>query len=254
LLTRDDLVAALSAIRVSAPVRADEVTGSTNATAAAMAEDGAPAWTLVSAGHQTEGRGRLGRTWVDTPERALLVSIVLRPELPPNRAGLLTLGAGAAMAEAIRSQAGRQATCKWPNDLLVGQRKVGGILAESSVADGRLRYVVVGVGVNLDPPEGIEAAGGIGEVGLRQLLTDFVVRFHELYEGSEEAPISSRVRAAWLSLSATIGRIVEARTSSDELVQGRAVGIDDLGGLLLSTDDGGRTVAFGEIRHLDEAG
>jgi len=97
-LTRDDLIAALAAIRVSAPVRADEVTGSTNASALAMAEDGAPAWTLVAAGHQTDGRGRLGRTWTDVPGRAVLVSVVLRPALPPARLGLLSLAAGAAVA------------------------------------------------------------------------------------------------------------------------------------------------------------
>ncbi|HEX6130429.1 MAG TPA: biotin--[acetyl-CoA-carboxylase] ligase, partial [Actinomycetota bacterium] len=141
MLTRDDLIAALAAIRVSAPVRADEVTGSTNATALAMAEDGAPAWTLVAAGHQTDGRGRLGRTWTDVPGRAVLVSVVLRPALPPARLGLLSLAAGAAVAEAIREQAGVDAEVKWPNDVRVGDRKVGGVLAEASVADERIRHV-----------------------------------------------------------------------------------------------------------------
>jgi BirA family biotin operon repressor/biotin-[acetyl-CoA-carboxylase] ligase len=132
-LTRDDLLAALAEIRESAPVRAEEVTGSTNATAAALADDGAPEWTLVSAGHQTEGRGRLGRTWVDEPGRAFILSVVLRPTLAPARAGIMSLAAGAAMAEAIHEVAGRRATCKWPNDVLIRDGKVGGVLLESSV-------------------------------------------------------------------------------------------------------------------------
>jgi BirA family biotin operon repressor/biotin-[acetyl-CoA-carboxylase] ligase len=251
MLTRDDLLAALAAIRETAPVRADEVTGSTNATAAGLADDGAPEWTLVSAGHQTDGRGRLGRTWVDEPGKALILSVVLRPRLAPARAGILSLAAGAAMAEAIREVAGRRATCKWPNDLLVRDGKVGGILLESSVQDEGFRWVIVGVGVNLVPPAGVEEAGGIGEVGMRALLTAFLQRFHDLYEG-EERELALRVRSAWLTVSSTIGRLVEATTSDGTTVVGRAVGIDDFGSLQLSTDDGERRVAFGEVAHLGD--
>ena len=252
MLTRDDLLAALAAIHESAPVRADEVTGSTNATAAALAEDGAPEWTLVTAGHQTEGRGRLGRAWVDEPGKALILSVVLRPASAPSRAGILSLAAGAAMAEAIREVAGRPATCKWPNDLLVRDAKVGGVLLESSVEEERIRWVVVGLGVNLVPPTGVEGAGGIGDVGTRALLIGFLERFHDLYEG-EERELPGRVKASWLTVSSTIGRVVEGTTASGDTVVGRAVGIDDFGGLLLSTDAGERRVAFGEVVHVGDA-
>jgi len=84
MLTDDDLRAALAAIPIGAPVRAEEVTGSTNALAVTLAGDDSPEWTLVSAGHQTEGRGRVGRIWTDVPDRALLFSLVLRPSLPPS--------------------------------------------------------------------------------------------------------------------------------------------------------------------------
>jgi BirA family biotin operon repressor/biotin-[acetyl-CoA-carboxylase] ligase len=251
-LTRDDLIAALAEIRESAPVRADEVTGSTNATAAALADDGAPEWTLVSAGHQTEGRGRLARTWIDEPGRAFILSVVLRPALATARAGLLSLAAGAAMAEAVREVAGRRATCKWPNDVLVGDEKVGGVLLESSVEDERFRWVVVGVGVNLVAPAGVEGAAGIGDVGVRALATAFLQRFKDLYEG-EERELASRVRSSWLTVSSTIGRLVEATTSTGGTVTGRAFGIDDFGGLLVSTDDGERRIAFGEVTHLADA-
>ena len=250
MLTDDDLLQVLAAITVTAPVRSAEVTPSTNATALEMAESGDPEWTLVSTGHQTEGRGRLGRTWSDVPDSALLFSFVLRPDLAPARVGLLSLLAGATMAQAIRETTGRRVTCKWPNDLLLRDgSKVGGILLESSVANGAVRYVVVGVGVNLEAPADQEGAAGIGPVPLRTLLQAFMVRFAPVYTVAD-ASFPVRVRNEWLSLSATIGQVVRAETVGGREVTGRAVGIDDFGSLLLSTDDGEARVAFGEIEHL----
>ena len=253
MLTRDDLLGALAAIPVVAPVRAQEVTGSTNATAIELAEAGTPEWTLVSAAHQTEGRGRLGREWIDVADRALLFSFVLRPVLPPGRAGLLSLLAGACMAEAIRDVAGRQASCKWPNDILLRDAKVGGVLAESAVDNDTIRYVVIGVGVNLEAPEGVEGAGAIGDrAGQRDLLTGFLTRFASIY-GTRDASMPERVRQAWTPVSATIGESVRATTIDGHEVTGRAVGLDGFGSLLLSTDEGEVRVAFGEIEHLRPA-
>lgn len=248
MLTRDDLLAALAQIRVMAPVRADEVTGSTNTEAQAMAADGAPEWTLVSTAHQTAGRGRSDRSWEDVEGRALLFSFVLRPALPPNRLGLLSLLAGAAMAAAIREVSGRRVTCKWPNDLLLHGAKVGGILAEAEVRSDRVEHVVIGIGVNLDPPA-VDNAAGIGEASLRDLLAAFLRRFEEVYSAGEPS-WEERVKGAWLPLSATMGELVEATTTGGVLVQGRAVGIDDFGGLRLSTDEGEARVAFGDVTHL----
>jgi BirA family transcriptional regulator, biotin operon repressor / biotin---[acetyl-CoA-carboxylase] ligase len=250
MLTRDDLLGALAAIPVIAPVRADEVTGSTNAAAIELAEAGAPEWTLVSAAHQTEGRGRLGREWTDVADRALMFSFVLRPALPPGRASVLTLLAGACMTEAIRDVAGRRVSCKWPNDIVLHDAKVGGILAESAVDDDLLRYVVVGVGVNLETPEGVPGAGAIGELaGQRDLLTGFLTRFASIY-ATRDASLPERVRQAWVPVSATIGQAVRATTTHGHEVTGRAIGIDEFGSLLLSTDTGEVRVAFGEIEHL----
>ncbi len=215
-----------------------------------MAEDGDPEWSLVAAGHQTQGRGRLGRSWVDAADRALMFSVVLRPRLEPARAGLLSLLAGASMATAIREKAGRRATCKWPNDLLLRGGKVGGVLLESSVAQDRVRYVVIGVGVNLDAPAEVGGAVGLGDVGMRDLLTAFLVRFYDTYN-SADAGFPERVRGAWLPVASTIGSLVKATTMSGERVVGRAVGVDDFGGLLLSTDAGEARVAFGDVEHLE---
>ena len=253
MLTTDDLAAALGAIPVRAPVRAEEVTASTNAAAHELARAGTPEWTLISAAHQTKGRGRLDRSWVDEPDGALLFSLVLRPRIAPAHAGLLSLLAGASMAEAIRATTGREATCKWPNDLLLHDAKVGGILLESEIADERLGHVVLGIGVNLDPPSGVERAAGVGRgVGQRSLLSAFLERFAVGYTASEPS-LPERVRQAWLPVSSTIGQLVRATTVDGGETLGRAVGVDDFGSLLLSTDTGEVRVSFGDVEHLRPA-
>ncbi len=250
MLTDADLRAAQAAIGVRAPVRALEVTGSTNATAVALAETGAPEWTLVSAAHQTAGRGRGERTWIDVAGRALMVSIVLRPAIAPRDAGLLSLLAGAGLAEAIAIKSGEDVRCKWPNDLLVGEAKVGGVLLESSIVDGALAYVVVGVGVNLAVPDGVAGAGAIGAgtgTGEGPILTAFVER---LADGYRAGALSERARAAWLARSASIGRTVRATTTAGADIVGTAVGLAVDGALQVDTSDGVVDVGFGEIEHL----
>ena len=250
MLTRDDLLEVLAAITVTAPVRSDEVTPSTNATAVALAEAGEPEWTLVATAHQTEGKGRLGRSWSDVADGSLLFSFVLRPHLTSARTGLLSLLAGAEMANAIRATTGRRATCKWPNDLILHDTKVGGVLLEASVVDSAVRYVVVGIGVNLEPPHDVPGAGGIGTaVGQRDLLRAFFTRFAAEY-GAADVAFPQRVRSAWLSMSSTVGQVVRATTVDGSEVTGRAVGIDDFGSLLLSTDAGEARVTYGEVEHL----
>lgn len=250
MLSERNLREALERVGVSAPVRFDETTGSTNATALELAESGAPEWTLVAAAHQTAGRGRMGRTWVDEQGRALLFSLVLRPQLPPDRAGLLSLLAGAAMAGACRQVARVDAGCKWPNDILVGGRKAGGILAEARFAGDRIEHVVLGVGVNLgEGPSGGPDATGVGEADPAALLRSFLLWFRGRYHPAHPA-FSRAVLAAHRDVSVTIGRAVRATTVEGRVVVGRAVDIDERGGLIVETEERRETVAFGEIEHL----
>ncbi|HLA92548.1 MAG TPA: biotin--[acetyl-CoA-carboxylase] ligase [Actinomycetota bacterium] len=250
MLSEHDLVRALEGIGLGAPVRFDEVTGSTQATALAMAAEGAPEWTLVAAGHQTEGRGRLEREWRDTPGRGLLFSIVLRPALAPEDGGLLSLLAGTALAHACREVADRRAACKWPNDVLVAGRKVGGILAESAVAGGRFGYVVLGVGVNLvAPPSDLPLAGAV-EAGAADLLDAFLARFARGYQPAHPA-FAGAVVAAYREVCATLGMRVRATTTDGDLVEGEAVDVDERGGLVVRTPGGLRAVRFGAVEHLE---
>jgi BirA family biotin operon repressor/biotin-[acetyl-CoA-carboxylase] ligase len=245
MLSAEDLERALSAAGLAAPVRADEVTGSTNATALAMAEEGAPEWTLVSAAHQTAGRGRLGRGWEDRPGTALMCSFVLRPPLEPRQAGLLTLLAGAALAEASRSL-GADAGCKWPNDLMTPAGKAGGILAESAVEGGVLRHAVIGTGVNLGEPPDVAGASALAGVAAAALLEAYLRAFVSRYRPGEPG-FAAEVVAAARAVSLTLGTDVEAARAGGERVAGRAVDLDEEGGLVVDTGSGLVTIAFGEL-------
>src|SRR5919198_2054958 len=126
----------------------DEV-GSTNDLAKALADDGAAHGEVVVAEAQSAGRGRRGRSWPSPPGRNLYLSAVLRPDLPPARAPELTLVASVALCQAVR-QADVAASIKWPNDLLVGGRKLGGILLEMAAEPDQIQWVVLGIGVNVN--------------------------------------------------------------------------------------------------------
>jgi BirA family biotin operon repressor/biotin-[acetyl-CoA-carboxylase] ligase len=251
-LTESDVARALRHAEVpEAPVRYDPVTDSTNATALAMAREGAPEWTVVAAGHQTSGRGRLGRTWVSEPGSALLFSVVLRPELPPAQAVLLTLLAGTAMAHACGDSGAPEVRCKWPNDLLLGEAKVGGILAEAAVAGGRIEHVVIGLGVNLGSAPDVEGAGALPGVGAPTLLASFFAELWGDYgAGSRRPGFAERIVDAYRPLCATIGRRVRATTTGGDTVEGTALDVDRAGSLVVETAEGRATVGFGEVHHL----
>jgi BirA family transcriptional regulator, biotin operon repressor / biotin---[acetyl-CoA-carboxylase] ligase len=249
-LSEHALSRALEGAGLSAPVRFEEVTRSTQETAARLAEDGAPEWTLVAAGHQTDGRGRLGRSWEDEPGSALLFSIVLRPSLLPELGGLLSLLAGAAMAEACEEVADQRAACKWPNDVLVAGRKAGGILAESRLTGDRFEFVTLGVGVNLgSPPSGMPEAGAVHAEDA-DLLAAFLRAFAGRYEPGHPA-FARTVVAAYRTRCATLGTPVRARTGRGTVVEGEAVDVDETGALMIRVGGGLEAVRFGEVEHLE---
>ena len=248
---RRHLERAVQAAGVRAPVQWDEVTESTNTTALELAARGEPEWTLVAAEHQTGGRGRLGRAWISEPGASLLFSVVLRPALDAERGLLITLLAGVAMAEACREVAGADVRCKWPNDLMLGGRKVGGILTEARVRDGRFQHVVVGVGLNLrSVPAGAPDAAALGDVGRGVLLTAFLRRFRERYPPAGEDGFAHAVVSAYAPLSATLGKRVQATIADGSVVEGTALDVDLGGNLVVQTVGGRATVGFGDIVHL----
>jgi BirA family biotin operon repressor/biotin-[acetyl-CoA-carboxylase] ligase len=161
--------------------------------------------------------------------------------------------AGASAAEASTKIAGVDIRCKWPNDLMLGEAKMGGILAESAVGGAAIRHVVVGVGINLVAPAGLPGAAGLGAgVDPMALLSDFLRRFVTTYvEGGSAPGFSEDVRARWRAVAATPGRQIEVARVGAETVRGRALGVDERGGLVIELEDGGRvTVRTGEVEHV----
>jgi BirA family biotin operon repressor/biotin-[acetyl-CoA-carboxylase] ligase len=261
MLGQDSLERAVRASGIAVPPVFLEETGSTSLEARALAEAGAPEWTLVAAGQQTAGRGRMGRRWTSVPGRSLLFSVVLRPPLPPDDATVISLLAASEMAAACGPLAGVEVASEWPNDLVAGMnRKVGGILTESSVVDDTIDYLVLGIGVNIsmqpeDFPDQIRSTatslameGGAPDPA--GLLEAVLVGFRDAYQPTGDAFLESVVDQ-YRQVCATLGRRVRATVLDGTTVDGSAVDLDDHGGLVVETDEGRQTVAFGEIAHLD---
>jgi BirA family biotin operon repressor/biotin-[acetyl-CoA-carboxylase] ligase len=240
----------------SAPVLPDGWTlvalqsvGSTNDEAARLADAGAPAHTFVWALEQTGGRGRRGRQWA-SPVGNLYCSTILRPTCSAQRAA--EIGFVAALAVADLVSATRSVRVKWPNDVLVDGGKVAGILPESSVdRDGKIDYVVLGIGVNVSfAPTLAEmrypgaTLGGTVEAAASALA-------HRLARWLAEWDRSGfeKIRAAWLAKAGPLGAEVDVKLGQ-ELVRGRFAGMDEGGALLLDTPSGPRRIVSGELLGL----
>jgi BirA family biotin operon repressor/biotin-[acetyl-CoA-carboxylase] ligase len=205
------------------------VTDSTNERARELASRGAPHGTVVTAGEQTEGRGRQGREWVAAPGSSLLVSLVLR-----NPSASLPLAAAVAVCEALPVEA----AIKWPNDIWVGRAKVAGILVEARPQEG---WAVVGIGVNVHGAPAIEHVTSLGgAVGVEELLERLLVAL----DGWLSRPLPE-VLAAWRSRDALLGETVRWQNGS-----GKGVGIDETGALLVDTGSGRVALQAGEVHLL----
>ena len=130
----------------------DEI-DSTNNWAKREAKEGAPSGSVYLADSQTKGKGRVGRVWENPKGSGLAMSLLLKPEMPPEKAPMMTLIMGLAACMAIRHLTGLEAQIKWPNDVVINRKKTTGILTEMGMSDGKIEYVVVGIGINLNMEE-----------------------------------------------------------------------------------------------------
>ncbi len=241
-------------------------TGSSNADLLAVAREGAREGVVLVAEAQTAGRGRMGRRWISPPRAGLTFSVLLRPYgVPAALLGWLPLLTGAAVAAALPAVAPVAPRLKWPNDVLVGSAKLGGVLAERSGS-----AVVVGIGINVtqhkaELPEGAtslrleaEAAEtGAGTLtGLRaRVLAAVLAAMSDRYlawrdqfsPGDAEA---SGLRQEYLGRCATLGREVTVTLPGGKSIAGTAVGVDWAGRLEVSTADGVLPVSAGDVVHL----
>lgn len=227
---------------------------STNEEAKRRAAAGAPAGTLIWAKAQSAGRGRRGRAWVSVPGN-LYLSLLLRPERGAAHAAQLGFAAALAVGEAILPLLPTSAVLayKWPNDVLVGGRKVSGILLESqAAAEGRLDWLAVGIGVNVasfpvasEYPATSLADAGAAAVSLEALLAAiaaWLLFWYERWLAEGFAPL----RQAWLARAAGLGEGMRVRLSAGES-EGRFAGIDEEGALLLEQGTARRRISAGDV-------
>jgi BirA family transcriptional regulator, biotin operon repressor / biotin---[acetyl-CoA-carboxylase] ligase len=244
-------------------VEVHDAVASTQERGRELARSGTPHGTLVVAGVQTGGRGRLGRHW-GSPAGGLWMSLVLRPKFEAGFAARITQTAAVGVARAL-GEVGVEARIKWPNDLLAGGKKVCGILAESVVRNAasqakgtRLDYVTLGVGVNanLDPSDlevrDREVTTIRSELGRDvDLLSLLHILLSNLNRELGRIENFEAVLREWRNLNCTLGEQVRVRRLG-ETIEGRAVDLTSEGALLLATPRGTVEVFEGEIEHLTQ--
>ena len=232
------------------------LTDSTNSDALDAARSAAPHGSVYFADEQWAGRGRGGHEWRSAAGEGLYVSVLLRPSVPAARLPLLPLAAGLAAAQAIRSAAGLTVDLRWPNDLLLGPRKAGGILVEAKTSGGAVDFAVVGIGINVhqrafDPGLSTPATSLDQESGRRisrqlllvSLLESLEREMTSLLDPTAGVKIPARVAEAstWIR-----GRRVEVH--GPQACIGVTAGLDNNGFLLVRTQVGLVTVQTGGIR------
>lgn len=249
------------------PVHRFAEVDSTNRHLLDAARAGAPAGLVAVADHQTAGRGRLGRRWEAPPGANLLVSVLLRPGLAAGDLHLCTAAAALAAQAAVAETAGVAAEVKWPNDLLVAERKLAGILAESPGHEAAGWAVVVGLGCNVAWPPPAGSAGVPVPAEVADVATS-------LARESDRVPAVADLLAAWLAAlgplvallgddagrrelagryraaCASLGRPVAVSLPDGETVSGVAVDLTDDGRLVVDTVAGPRTVSAGDLVYV----
>jgi BirA family biotin operon repressor/biotin-[acetyl-CoA-carboxylase] ligase len=247
-LHADDLLAGLGRTGIiGRDIRVFEETTSTNDVIEKLARDNVKEGVVVFAESQTKGRGRLGRKWMSPPRKGLWFSVLLRPAMRPAKVTQLTIAASTALLRAIQAQTGLQPEIKWPNDILIRGKKVAGILTELSAELDKVKYVILGIGVDVNqgpaefPPELRKLATSLKiETGQRQGRASLAVKilreldhdYRRIGAGEFES-----VADEWERHCATLGHRAVIHIG-DRTVHGSAESLDTDGALLLRTQHG----------------
>lgn len=238
--------------RIGQNVRYYPIVSSTMDVAKQAVKEGAVEGTIVIADQQTGGRGRFDRTWWAPPDSSILLSIIVYPRLEQLRH--LNMAATLAVMQSIEKVTGLKPVIKWPNDVLIGDKKVSGILIESEVHEEGVNATVVGIGlnVNLEPSSNSEIAEiatslreALGrKVSRLEMLRSLLETFEKLYEALQHG---ERIDELWRRHLDTLGKQVMVRCG-DQVLHGYAESVDDEGNLLLRHPDGSLlTIVAGEV-------
>ncbi|HWQ70302.1 MAG TPA: biotin--[acetyl-CoA-carboxylase] ligase [Patescibacteria group bacterium] len=247
-----EIRAGLTTRRIGTIIHLFQEVESTNDEATVLADRGDADGAIVIAEAQRRGRGRLGRQWQSPKGLGLYLSVILRPQIPPEGAPLLSLMGAVAAAEAIERTTGLTTALKWPNDLIVHGRKVGGMLGEMATDSSGLLHVILGIGINVNQTEAdfdeelrqtagslrVEAGHPVDRTMVARSFCESLDEWYERFLRDGPLPILEHVRRRCL----TVGRMVVAR-SGDQEISGFAVELDDLGRLVIRD-------AQGALHHL----
>ena len=233
---------------------------STNLTAMDLAQQGAVEGTVVLADQQLRGRGRGKRSWHSPAGVGIYCSIVLRPRIAPSMAQFITLMTAVSTVKAIALKTGLSTRVKWPNDILINNKKVAGILLESKVSGSKMEYAVIGLGINVnhastDLPEEIRSAASslfieLGEsVDQNSLIVQIFAEVEELY-GRLQREDFPMILEQWRNYSSTLGQQVRI-WQKERVTEGIALDVTMEGGLVVRVGSGEQVVVYaGDVEHL----
>jgi BirA family transcriptional regulator, biotin operon repressor / biotin---[acetyl-CoA-carboxylase] ligase len=231
-------------------VELDEVESTMTEAAARLTVGTIPPWTVVLANHQTRGSGRQGRPWITAPGDAMLATIVAPLRVPSERAGLLAIAVGTAIADAL-VEWGVSVALKWPNDVYLEQRKLGGVLIHAQL--GVKAIALIGIGINLrsTPPAvagtAICLADAFSTPPSPRVLAEAIVRHCQATVAALEAGSWQLIIDSWTRRALWLNQRIAVR--SDREFVGRFTGIDGFGRLILETDEGILAIATGDLEH-----
>jgi len=245
-LLPEEIRAGLKTRIIGRDIAYQKATPSTQEIAKALAAQGVAEGTIVVAETQSKGRGRVGRQW-SSPQGGVYFSIILRPDMNPSEALRLPLVAGVAVAKTIKRNTKLDPRLKWPNDIMIDGKKIGGILTEMNAEMDRLDWVIIGIGLNVNMsqqsfPADVEGTAtslmeAVGKSVPRvKLLQDILAEFETLYNELMKSGFET-IRMKWKALSNTIGEKVVVTLPNGQ-IKGVAVDIDADGALMLEKDDG----------------
>jgi len=224
---------------------------STMITAKKLARNNCPDFTIVIAEKQTQGRGRLSRKWHADPG-GLYFTMVLRPDIPPALMSRISFSASLNLAKILRNLLNIDAMVKWPNDILVDEKKLSGMLCEMEVEDDMVKFLNIGIGINVnnDPTDFEPNATSIKKIlGKEVKRKDFLKAYLDAFENDLRRGDISQVIPEWKKYTITLGRRVKIVTSRD-VSFGKAIDVDDTGALILEQEDKSiKKIFYGDCFH-----
>lgn len=218
-----------------------------------LASEGCPDFTTVVAETQNKGRGRGTRQWI-SDEGGLYFTWVIRPELPLAYHYIYTLGAAAALVETIRELSGIELRTKWPNDLYGGDKKVAGFLTEMETSGDTVKWLNLGIGINVNNEAGLSAGTSLREIGGTELdRKELLIRFEASFRKMLKESSPEKIRNQWMKSSRTIGKRIQLLTADKRRISGTAQSIDPSGSLVvLNRNNKTQQALFGDLYIKEE--